>query len=133
MRASVQLRRLCAALLVFFTASASVAQIAENVGDPEPPPVTSSAPPSPLWVAPLATLYDNGPLVTHSGVCPGPADASRLQNTSLGLNSLGFNVSLSGGFRMADDFTVPPGGWYVNTATFLPIRPARRRPQPSTT
>jgi hypothetical protein len=105
--------------LVFFTASASVAQIAENVGDPEPPPLTSSAPPSPLWVAPLAILHDNGPLVTHSGVCPGPADASRLQNTSLGLSSLGFNVSLSGGFRMADDFTVPPGGWYVNTATFF--------------
>ncbi len=72
----------------------------------------------PLWVAPLALLYDNGPLITNAGAGAGGADASALQ-TSLGNTSLGANISVSGGFRAADDFTVPSGGWNVNTITFF--------------
>ncbi len=107
------------ALLVASTFPAAVgSQVTENVGDPEPPPAAPSGPPSPLWVAGSA-LYGNGPVITHSPPCPGPADASRLQNSSLGLATLGFNVSHSAGFRIADDFTVPAGGWYVSSAGFL--------------
>lgn len=107
------------AMFVSFTLSTKVgSQVAENIGDPEPPLATTSAPPSPIWVA-GSPLYGNGPVITHSPPCPGPADASRLQNSSLGLSSLGFNVSLSGGFRIADDFTVPAGGWYISSAGFL--------------
>ncbi|MDW8478683.1 MAG: HYR domain-containing protein [Xanthomonadales bacterium] len=110
---------LCALFPVLAPAEGAFAQARENVGDPEPPLASSSAPASPLWVQPLALLLNNGPLVTHTGVCPSNTDASRVQNTSLGLSTIGANVSLSGGFRIADDFTVPAGGWYLNTVTFF--------------
>ncbi len=69
--------------------------------------------------APTAVLYDNGPLVTHPGGGAGGADASALQ-TALGLNFYGFNHSVSGGWRVADDFTVTdPSGWNIEQVTFF--------------
>jgi len=62
-------------------------------------------------------LYNNGPLITHTGVCSGDDD-SRLQNISLGMSTFGFGHSVSTGFRMADDFTVPSGGWDIDSITF---------------
>jgi hypothetical protein len=67
---------------------------------------------------PEAVLYDNGPLVTHPGGGAGGADASALQ-TALGNSTYGFNHSPNApGFRLADDFTVPAGGWTITTITF---------------
>lgn len=68
-------------------------------------------------VAPGAILFDNGPLTTHPGAGFGGADASVLQ-TNLGLTIYGFGHAVSSGFRMADDFTVPAGGWTISTVTF---------------
>jgi hypothetical protein len=60
-------------------------------------------------------LFDNGPLLTHpAGGCAG-GDLSAAQNTTLGLTSRGFNHSVSGDFRVADDFFVPPPGWELET------------------
>ena len=81
-----------------------------------PPGAAGSAPA--LWEAPAAILYDNGPLVTHPGGGAGGADASAVQ-TALLQSTYGFGHALASGFRMADDFTVPAGGWNVTQITFF--------------
>ncbi len=68
-------------------------------------------------VAPGAILYDNGPLTTHPGGGFGGADASAVQ-TALLNSTYGFGHAVSSGFRVADDFTVPAGGWNITTITF---------------
>ena len=68
-----------------------------------------------------ATLWDNGPLVNSPGTGPGGADESLARDVTVGLTSRGFNQSLAGGFRVADDFTITdPGGWNVSSITFFP-------------
>jgi hypothetical protein len=65
-----------------------------------------------------SVLYDNGPLVTHPGAGPGGSDHSTVQNVTLGMLTLGANVSVPT-FRITDDFTVSdPGGWNVDVITF---------------
>ncbi|MBP1642639.1 MAG: hypothetical protein H6Q03_1308 [Acidobacteria bacterium] len=62
----------------------------------------------------VVVLFDNGPLLTHpAGGCAGN-DLSAAQNTTLGLTSRGFNHSVSGDFRVADDFVVDPPGWELD-------------------
>ena len=62
-------------------------------------------------------LFDNGPIVTHPGGGAGGADASALQSALL-MNTFGFTCSDAGAFRIADDFTVPPGEiWDLTTVT----------------
>ena len=70
--------------------------------------------------APLAVLYDNGPLVNSPGTGPGGADESLARDVTAGLTSRGFNHSLAGAFRVADDFTVTGWGWNVTSITFFP-------------
>lgn len=72
-----------------------------------------------IWRIPEVLLYDNGPLVTHPGGGAGGADASRLQNSSLLMSTLGFTASTTSAIRIADDFTVPAGGWDVAQVTFF--------------
>ena len=60
------------------------------------------------------TLWDNGPLLTHEGGGFGGADASRLQNSSLGMTTLGNNRNL-GSFSSADNFVVGPEGWILDS------------------
>lgn len=74
---------------------------------------------APRWERPEAVLYDNGPLVTHPGGGAGGADASRLQNSSLLMTTLGFGNQLLAGNSMADDFVVTGSGWYINQFTFF--------------
>jgi len=62
-------------------------------------------------------LYDNGPLVTHPGGGAGGLNASALQ-TALGLATYGWGAQLTASNRMADDFTVPAGGWNIGTIEF---------------
>ncbi len=62
--------------------------------------------------------YDNGPLVTHPGGGADGLDASAVQNTSLGLDLLGFAHQFSSGKRIADDFVVDEAG-YIDTITFF--------------
>lgn len=75
----------------------------------------------PIWQGPMrAVLYDNGPFVTHPGGGAGGADESRLQSTSLGMNTLGFGHQVLNDNRIADDFIVPPGEtWDISAITFF--------------
>jgi hypothetical protein len=68
----------------------------------------------------LVALYDNGPLVTATGVGAGGADVSQLQ-TLLGLTTLGtnHNSAAASPFFLADDFTVPEGGWTIDDIEFF--------------
>lgn len=113
--------RVAAAALVALAPAFALAQATEDVRavvmkvsvpvQPGPAPA--------IWrLSPLAT-YDNGPLVTHPGGGAGGADASRVQNSTLGMTSLGFTASTAGVFRIADDFVVPAPGWNVSTITFF--------------
>jgi hypothetical protein len=63
-------------------------------------------------------LYSNGPLASVPGAGANGSDASRLQN-SLGMTTLGFSAKINGTFiqAVADDFTVPAGGWNVSRIT----------------
>ncbi len=69
--------------------------------------------------APIAALYDNGPLVNSPGTGAGGADESMLQSVSLGMGTYGFGHQAYYGNRIADDFTVTGSGWYVDTITFF--------------
>jgi hypothetical protein len=63
-------------------------------------------------------LHDNGPIVTHPGAGYNGNDASALQS-ALGMGILGFSNSTATGFKLADDFTIPPGnGWVIDNITF---------------
>ncbi len=91
----------------------------EDVGAPEPGVAPDATPQGkPVVWAPRAVLYDNGPLVTHPGGGAGGADASALQ-TALGNSTFGFGHAVSSGYRVADDFVVPAGGWMVESFTFF--------------
>ena len=50
-------------------------------------------------------LYDNGPIVNSAGTGVGGRDESVLQNVTLGMSTLGFDSSVSSGWRIADDFS----------------------------
>ncbi len=63
-------------------------------------------------------LYDNGPLVNSPGTGAGGADESVLQNSSLGMNTYGFGFQFASSNWIADDFTVPAGGWTVSKFVF---------------
>jgi hypothetical protein len=66
-------------------------------------------------------LYDNGPLVNSPGTGPGGADESLARDVTVGLTSRGYNHSVAGGFRVADDFTVTAAsGWDIDAITFFP-------------
>ena len=60
-------------------------------------------------------LWDNGGLLTHPAGGCGGQDLSAAQNTTVGLTSRGFNHSLSGGYRVADDFAVGGLGWQLES------------------
>jgi hypothetical protein len=72
---------------------------------------------SPAAFNPAAVLYDNGTLVTHPGGGAGGLNASAVQ-TALGNSTYGFGHAISAGLRVADDFTVPAGGWNISQITF---------------
>jgi hypothetical protein len=57
-------------------------------------------------------LYDNGPLVTNPGAGPGGSDLSVLQ-TNLLMSTFGFGHQILNNYWVADDFTVPAGGWNI--------------------
>lgn len=63
-------------------------------------------------------LYNNGPLVTHPGGGFGGADVSALQ-TDILMNIFGFGNQVLNNYWMADDFTVPAGGWNIGGLGFF--------------
>ncbi len=110
---------LTAAGLVFSAGLA--AQSSENVGDVPPGPIVSPDRGAATWTGPGGNvLYDNGPLVTSAGTGAGGADESVLQNTTLGMTTLGFSQNLNGPFQLADDFEVPGGQlWQIDEIVFF--------------
>ncbi len=107
-------------LATLVAASPAAAQATDNIRSPQPPAGNPGASPAgPVWRGPKALLLDSGPLVTHVGGGAGGVDASRLQNSSLLMSTLGFTASTAGTFRIADDFTVPAAGWGISTITFF--------------
>jgi subtilisin-like proprotein convertase family protein len=62
-------------------------------------------------------LYDNGPYVNSPGTGPGGSDESLLQ-TALSMTIFGFGHACTAGFRVADEFVVPAGGWDIDEVIF---------------
>lgn len=97
-----------------FCAPLALAQSQETYNPAEVPSTTLHAP-APIQVLGFPTLLDERPdLITHVGGGAGGADASRLQNSSLAMGTLGFGVSATGATRLADDFVVPAPGWTIS-------------------
>lgn len=71
-----------------------------------------------LQLASGAVLYDNGPLVNSPGTGVGGLDESVLQG-NLGMTTIGLGHQVSADNRIADDFTVPAGGWTINQIEFF--------------
>jgi hypothetical protein len=61
-------------------------------------------------------LYDNGPFINSPGTGPNGTDQSILQNTTLGMNTLGAGIQFVSGNRMADDIVVDET-WTVEAIT----------------
>lgn len=70
-----------------------------------------------LMAAP-GELYNNGPLATCTGCGSGGADESVLENTTLGMSTLGVGHQISFNHAVADDFEVT-GNWNIATITFF--------------
>ncbi len=100
------------------TAADARDEVSEPLNKPGTPTEAGPAASGPIWRAPAAVLYDNGPLVTNPGAGAGGADASALQTAVLG-NTVGFGHQLTAGNRIADDFVVGGSGWLINTVTFF--------------
>jgi hypothetical protein len=106
--------------LVLVVAVPLAAQMREEVADVTAMPAPPFVPGAPIWEATEAVMWDNGPLVTHPGAGAGGADESTVQNTSLGMTTLGAANQGASGNRMADDFTIPVGdSWHIDTITFF--------------
>ena len=56
-------------------------------------------------------IYDNGPIITNPGLGYRGGDVSM---ATLEVNTCGLSVDADQGYRVADDFTVPAGGWMLN-------------------
>ena len=67
--------------------------------------------------SPTDVLYDNGPAFNVPGGGAGGADLSLLENTTLGMTTLGFGHQVSAGNRIADDFTATEE-WTIDSIVF---------------
>jgi hypothetical protein len=66
-----------------------------------------------------AVLFSNGPIITHPAGMTGTvagADRSAISPTG---TLFGLGMNQASGFRVADDFTVPAGGWEINSFEFF--------------
>lgn len=108
--------RLLAVVGTLLCASLASAQSSE-IYDPTEPLSTKIHGPAPLQNLSTSSsilLNTRSGLITGVGVGAGGADESQLQG-NLGLNTIGF--SSNSGFRLAQKFTVPAGGWAIDRVT----------------
>ncbi len=108
-----------ALLLGTAPAFAQAADIVRPGGEPTGKPEFGvSAPAGPTNS--LALLYDNGPLQTGTGNGAGGANTSAI-GEQYGSNSFGLqhNPANAATFRIADNFTVPAGGWTISDFQFF--------------
>lgn len=92
-----------------------------EIVNPAEVPSTTLYGPVPIQQDPAriaATLLDTrSGLITGVGTGAGGADVSMLQNTSLLMGTLGVGHQVLNGNRVADNFTVPAGGWTIDKIT----------------
>ncbi len=88
---------------------------AADISDGTPGIMVKDMNPSlPIGPSDAVILYDNGPVVTATGVGYNGDDVSQLQAISLGMTSFGWNINRALPYWIGDDFTVTdPGGWDV--------------------
>jgi hypothetical protein len=60
-------------------------------------------------------LYDNGSFITNPAGGPSGSDYSNIQT---GNNSFGFAASISGGYKIADDFAINATSWTIDSVAF---------------
>lgn len=67
-----------------------------------------------------AQTYTNGPLSTGATSSTGTAAPTGYtwSEVQAGNTNAGFGANITAGFTVADDFTVPAGGWNLTTARF---------------
>lgn len=103
------------AMALFALAANAHATEAETVGNPQPAAGTPVGTGGPVWRAPAAILYTNGSFVSQpTGGGPGgndPVSVLTAPDTTFG------GTCNNPTFRLADDFTVPAGGWTVQKIT----------------
>lgn len=105
-------------LVLALLAGAATTAMASNDSTGASIPWQVSVPNSPSYGTD-ATLYDNGPLVTHPGAGFGGANTSALM-TTFGGTIFGFGAQQVNGNRMADDFVVPVGQqWKIDSICFF--------------
>lgn len=115
------MKRIALCSLALVLATAAHAQNAEVFNPAEPlvsvvSPLNPNGGVNPEGVPACGSeIYTNGPWITATGTGAGGADLSVVE-TTLGLGTFGFGNSSATGFRIADDFTVPAGGWTLNCA-----------------
>lgn len=113
----MKILRIMAVVALVASGSAFAEQAFEpaSAGGGVVPPVANA----PLWDAPRAILFDNGPLLTHSGTGVGGADESWLQ-TAAGMGTYGFGHQVAFDNRISDQFTIPAGEtWDLTQITFF--------------
>lgn len=93
---------------------------------PEVSAAVRSGPPPP------SLLYDNGSCVNSPGGGPNGTDASILQSSTLGMVTIGFTASSVSRYRLADDFTVIPPGWKLDSVSVFGYQTNADSAQPST-
>lgn len=59
-----------------------------------------------IWQAPANVVFDNGPYYNSNGTGSGGANESILENTTLGMGTLGSGHQIANDNRVADDFTL---------------------------
>lgn len=107
-------------MLVLASALLSTAASAENAfEDTSAPSGSMPTEHGTIWSAPdAAVLYNNGPLITNPGTCPGGTNESQIRP---GGNVFGYAASTTVlNSRLADNFTVPGGqSWEIQAVTFF--------------
>lgn len=105
-------------LAVGILLSTSVVAQSNDTFSASEPYITSYAPSSTLRIPGNSSLLDTRDgMINGPGAGSGGADASILQNSSLGMNTFGFVVHPSSSARVADDFDVPVPGWTISDVT----------------
>ncbi|HMO26745.1 MAG TPA: hypothetical protein PKB10_10790, partial [Tepidisphaeraceae bacterium] len=91
----------------------------------------------PPTIAHAGVLWDNGPLVPHpaggtSGIAGQPLSRPQaVPNSSLTSSTPGINATAEFGMRVAENFTVPAGGWDLDSVVLFAYQSSQSTPSVS--
>lgn len=92
----------------------------EEVGEARPGEALPGNAATARWVPPPAPLFHNGPLINNPGGGVGGADESMVQESTLGMSTLGLGNMRRFEQRVADDFVIPARTlWRIDRITFF--------------